>query len=86
MALRYTLPLAGFAAQDATIEFRGLLARHAQRFPLSMLEVLGEEHNLSAMVGVMRHLAIDGLHHRMGFAANGHGSLQILARRAVPAL
>ena len=57
------LPLARLAHTHPAIEFRGLLARDAQRFPLRMFEVLGEEHDLSAMVGVMRHLAIDGLHH-----------------------
>src|SRR5258705_10614011 len=30
------------------------------------------------MVGVMSKLAINGLHDRMGFAANGHRTLQIL--------
>jgi len=45
-----------------------------------MPEVLGEEHDLPAMVRVMRNLAIDGLHYGVGFAANGHGPLQIWLR------
>src|SRR5258706_16327310 len=72
------LPLAGFPRQHPTIEFRRLPARHAQRLPLIMLEVLGQEHNLSTVVGVMSNLAIDGLHQRMGLSTNGHRPLQIL--------
>lgn len=72
------LPLAGFSSFHATIEIRRLPARYAQRLPLTMLEVLSEERNLSAMVGVVSNLAIDSLHNRMGFPTNGHGPLKIL--------
>src|ERR1035438_281903 len=35
-----------------------------------MLVVLGQQHNLSHVTRVMRHLPVDGLHHRVRFAAD----------------
>jgi hypothetical protein len=72
--------LAGFACQDAAIESSGLSARHAQTHPVDILEVLGQKHNLSAMVGVMSNLTIDGLRDRMEFSANGYRPVQIVLR------
>src|ERR1700730_9326862 len=74
------LPLAGFSSKHATIEVRRSLARYAQRLPIVMFQMLCEKQDLSAMVGVVSNLAIDGLHHRMGFSTNGYRPLEIVVR------
>src|SRR5579864_118539 len=68
------LALAGVAGFHALVKFRGLASRNRQWFPLIALEVFGEQDDLAAVVGVMRELARDGLHHGMGLAANGCGT------------
>src|ERR1035438_7183016 len=72
--LRHRLALARFGCQHAAIESRRLPARDAQRMPVAVFEVLGKQDNLSAMIRVMSNLTINGLHHRVGFAANGYRS------------
>ena len=44
---------------------------------MRMLEVLGQQSNLSAVVGVMRDLPVDGLHHRVGLSADCDGAAQV---------
>src|SRR5579863_1970261 len=72
------LALAGLAGTDARVELLRLSARHGERLPLWMVQVLGQQHNLSAVIGVVGKLAVDGLHDRMRLAADGHGARQII--------
>lgn len=69
--------LGSFSGGDFPVEFSGLLLRDAQCLPFLTREMLGKEHNLSDVVGIMADLAIDSLHHRMRFRANGDGSSEI---------
>jgi len=53
--------------------------------------VLGQKNNLPAVIAVMRHLPVDGLHHRMRLTANRHCPRQVglsqrlqRAKHAVP--
>src|ERR1700678_1352704 len=62
--------LARFTGANAAGKFRGCAARHAQVLPSIMAQVLSQKYDLSAMVGVMRHLPVDGLHHGVRFPAN----------------
>src|SRR5579872_1945861 len=87
------LPLAGLAGLNAPVEFVRAPTRHAQRLPPVGLKMFGEKDDLTAMIRVMRNLAVDGLHDRVGFAADGDGSDEIgIGKRlqrlenAVPAL
>src|ERR1700686_3521061 len=50
---------------DLGVEFRGFAARDRQRIPIRSREVFGEIDDLPHMVGVVRHLAVDGLHNGM---------------------
>ena len=47
-------------------------AWNAQRLPFRRAEMFAQEDDLPDVVRVVRDLAIDGLHHRMRFTANGH--------------
>ena len=59
-----------FFGRNSLIEFFRLASRHRQRFPLLGLQVLRQEHDLAAVIGVMCDLTIDGLHHRVRLSAN----------------
>src|SRR2546423_13397146 len=52
-------------------ELCGLVTRDAERLPVRRFEMLGEEHNLSNVISVMRQLAVDGLDDCMLLAAHG---------------
>src|SRR5215472_11119393 len=54
------------------VEFFGLSARNTQRLPLARTEMLGQEHDLPEVLGVVRDLAIDGLQDGVRFAADRH--------------
>ena len=42
-----------------------------------MLQVLGQEDDLSAMAGIVRNLAVDRLHNRMRLASDSYGVVEI---------
>jgi hypothetical protein len=42
--------------------------------------MLGQHHNLPYVKPVMRHLAVDRLHHRVRFAADGHRAAKVRIR------
>src|ERR1700690_653277 len=71
------LPLPSLSRQDSPVKLRRLVSRHAQRSPFAGRVVFGQENDLSAVVGVVRDLAVDGLHHRMRLAANGDGGSDV---------
>ena len=74
------LALAGFAGGHLAIEFGGAVAGDAEGLPAVAGEVLGEKDDLADVVRVMRELAIDGLHHGVGFAADGDGAGEVGSR------
>ena len=59
----FWLPLAGLAFCDALVEGGGLVAWHAERLPVLMLEVLCQQDDLAGVAGVVGELAVDCLHH-----------------------
>jgi hypothetical protein len=73
-----TLPLASFPHPHPPVELLTLSARHGQRLPSASLQVFCQEHNLPAMIAVMRHLPVDRLHHGMRLAANRYFLRQII--------
>src|SRR5208283_582787 len=76
---RNGLPLRGLAGGNARIKLGGLFAGHSERRPIARCsgEVLGEKRDLPDVVGVMRHLPVDGLHHGVGLGANVNGARKI---------
>src|SRR5450759_525310 len=87
------LPLAVFARRDFPVEFRRFVLGHGERLPLPGTKVFGQHNNLPDVVGIMSHLPVDGLHHRVFLAADGHRASDIgLAQRtqrapyAIPAV
>src|SRR5437899_6111677 len=64
------LPLRFFARGDVRVERGGLLAREGKRFPLVAAEMFCEKNDLAYVVGIVRYLAVDRLHHRMFFRAD----------------
>src|ERR1700694_125909 len=63
--------LAGFPGCHFLIELRRPVAWNAQGLPMVAGKVFGNEHDLADVVGVVRELPIDGLHHGVRLAANG---------------
>ncbi len=43
-------------------------------------EVLGKQYNLANVMRIVGDLAINGLHHGVGFTANGHGAGEVCIR------
>lgn len=71
--------LGGLAGSDSSVELGGFFAWDGECRPLAGLrgKMLGQESDLADVVGVMRYLAIDGLHHGMRLRANIDGASQI---------
>src|SRR5208283_933698 len=67
--------------QHLCVVLLALALGDAQRLPLRALPVLGQKDDLADVIRVVRKLAIDGLQHRMRFAANGDGTLQLLGMK-----
>jgi hypothetical protein len=77
-ALRFcSLSLASLSRYDLPVEVHGLIPGHAQRSPPRAGEVPCQQDDLSHMKPIMRHLAVDSLYDRVGFAADGDRSYQI---------
>ena len=55
--------LSGLLWRDLLIELGGAVAGDAERLPAVVREVLREQDDLPDVIGVMRHLAVDRLHH-----------------------
>src|SRR5579859_2566212 len=61
-------------------EISGMSTWNAEGFPLSRFgesKMLGKKQNLADVMGVMRNLPIDGLHHGVWFRANRNGSRKV---------
>src|SRR5947209_6762801 len=55
------------------VVFRRFSFRNAHGFPFALADVLAQVKNLANMVGIMCHLAVDGLQHRVRFHATEDG-------------
>ena len=69
-----------FTSSNFCVHVGGFAAWHAERFPLSGFcesEMLGEKQNLADVMGIMRDLAVDGLHHGVRLGANRHRSREV---------
>src|SRR5579863_9957620 len=55
----------------------GPLLRNAEGLPVVFREVLGQQDDLADVRGVMSELAVDGLHDRVRFSANGDGAAEV---------
>src|ERR1035441_5503771 len=73
-------------AQQFRIVLLALTFGDAERFPVRALPVFRQVHDLSEVVGVMCHLAVDGLQHGMRFAANRDRATQIVGMKRVDRL
>src|ERR1019366_4742049 len=71
------LPLALFAHRDFPVEFRRFVLGHGERFPLPGTKVLGQHDDLPDVIGIVSDLPVDGLHHRVILAADGHRASDI---------
>ncbi len=61
------LALRGFARRDLSVKLRRPVARNGKRDPLVTGKMLGQIDDLSAVISVVSHLPVDGLHHRVSF-------------------
>jgi hypothetical protein len=73
-------PLADFLSRYPLIELLRLAPRHRERFPLRGLQMLRQENNLSAMIGIVRNLTINRLHHRVRLPADLHRPVNVAIR------
>ena len=48
--------------------------------PVFVSKVLGQHYDLAHVIGIVRHLPVDRLHHRVGLAANGDGMPEVVFR------
>src|SRR5579883_2381431 len=71
------LPLADLAGRHSLIKIAGFPARNRKRFPLCSAEMFRQHDNLTGVIGIMRQLAVHGLHDRVGFTADGDGARKI---------
>src|SRR4051812_43252918 len=67
-------------SQFTRVEFRGLVARNAQRLPLRRSKVLRQEDDLSDVIRVVHQVAIDRLHDRVRLAAYQDRLLEVVQR------
>ena len=58
-------------------------ARDRQGFPLGRAEVFHEDDDLTHVVGVMGHLPVDGLDHRMTLAPDVDVAKEIVGRKRI---
>src|SRR5258708_33028765 len=65
-----TSTLRGLARSHLGVEFRRFAARDRQGFPIRSGEMFGEIDDLSHVVGIMRHLTVNGLHDGVRLAAD----------------
>src|ERR1035437_1239772 len=72
-----TLTLGSFARTHSCVEIGGLPARYAQRRPALARQMLRDVDNLANVIRIVRHLAIDRLHHGMAFAANAYRAAEV---------
>src|SRR5207302_11234958 len=56
------------------IELLRFASRNAQRLPFARAQMLGQQYDLSDVLGVVRDLAVDRLQHRVRLAPNRHSA------------
>src|SRR5579872_914496 len=71
------LTLARFSAGDLLVELCRLVPRNAKTVPTGVLQVLGEKHDLSHVIGVVRQLAVNRLGDGMRLSPNGHAASEV---------
>src|ERR1700692_4819251 len=64
------LSLACIAGQHPAVEVLRMAARQAERFPCVALKMFGQHDDLAGVIGVVRDLPVDGLHHGMRFTSD----------------
>src|SRR5271165_4104989 len=69
--------------QQVRVVGLALALGNAQRFPLHARQVFRQENDLPNVIGVMNHLAVDGLQYRMWFAANRNRALQVVSTKRI---